>query len=107
MNYPDSWDSFISYLQEASNHVFTPFFCEGGNDRTLLALIGSVVQARAGVSAYEKLCELLKSAENLEAVLNVPLEEGGEAALTLGAVLDMFCQWARACSSSLVCCYKK
>lgn len=95
LDYPENWEAFQNYLQEASKHVFTPFFCEGGNDRTLLALVGSIVEARAGAAAYKKLISTLAAAENLEAVIDLPLGECADGTITLRLVLDMLKQWAK------------
>jgi len=90
----DSFDGVGSYLTEASKYVFSPFFTNGGNDRTLLALIGSVVEAEGGVKAYNKLIAEMRKASTLEEFINVELGAEGGASITVGKVLDMFKDWA-------------
>ncbi len=94
LEYPETWDDFEAYLIESSKHVFTPFFCEGGNDRTLIALLGGIVEARGGAEAYAKLIELLKSAQSLDSVLDEKLGDSADGAITLRSVLDMLKHWA-------------
>ena len=94
LEYPETWEAFEEYLKEASKHVFSPFFCEGSNDRTLLALIGSIVEARCGYESYEKLVETLKSAKNLDEALDVELGTVANGALTIRSILDMLKRWA-------------
>jgi len=80
---------FIEYLNQAKAYVFVPFFMAGGNDRSLLAFIGSIIEAQAGLDAYKKFLEVLKGSADLEAALNVELAPG----YTLATVLDMLQSW--------------
>lgn len=93
LKYPQKWNDFVAYLKEASNHVFTPFFCQGSNDRTLLALIGLVVEARGGEAAYKNLIELLNTNDNLLEIYDQTLCTVEEGPLTIHSILDMFKLW--------------
>lgn len=90
----DSFESFNTYLNEASKHVFSPFFTDGGNDRTLLALIGSIVEAKGGINAYQKLILEMRKASSLDDFINCELGEEGKASLTVAGILDMLKAWA-------------
>ena len=94
LEYPESWSAFVDYLKEASKHVFTPFFCEGKNDRSLLALLGAIVEARTGYQSYNKLIELFKNANSLDDILDVELGKDSEETVTVRLILDMFKDWA-------------
>ena len=92
---PGSWKEFEEYLKESSKHVFTPFFCQGSDDRTLLAFIACIVESRGGLSAYEKLMELLKKSGSLEEKMDVELGQCEDGALTIRLILDMLKNWAQ------------
>lgn len=83
---PYTYDDFIDYLYELKKYVFTPFFCEGGNDRTLFALIGSIVQAVGGFDSYSIFQEQLKKQNSLEQIFDIQLAEN----FCLRNILDDF-----------------
>lgn len=85
----NNFDSFIDYLNNAKSQVFSPFFMAGGNDRNLLAFIGSIIEAQGGVESYKKFLQTLKGAENLESIMNEDLGNN----LTLGKALEMLSKW--------------
>ena len=87
-NVPVSFDSFEKYLSDSKKHVFSPFFCNGAEDRILIDFIGALVEAKGGLSSYKKLIEELRKAETLEEVLDVNLD-----GITLHEVLDMLKGW--------------
>lgn len=85
---PLSFSAFIDYLNESKNYVFSPFFCNGAENRILIDFVGALVQAKAGLNAYNKLIEELRKAKSLEKVIDVDL--GG---ITLRSILDMLQNW--------------
>ena len=87
-----SLNDFTAFLKSAKNVVFSPFFCNGAEDRTLIDLVGALVMAKGGLSSYNKLIEVLKSSDSLEAVLDEKLD-GRE--LTLRSILDMLKTWPK------------
>ncbi len=87
-----SFKGFNDYLNKAKGVVFSPFFCNGAEDRILIDLVGAIVMAKGGLTAYNKLIEELRKAENLEDVLDVNL--GGQG-LKLRSVLDMLKSWPK------------
>ncbi|MBR1639884.1 MAG: hypothetical protein IJ688_10910 [Treponema sp.] len=94
LDFPETWDDLTAYLKEASKHVFTPFICEGSNDRTLLSLLGTIIEARGGLESYQKFIDSLKESDKLEDILEVELGSVEEGKLTLKSVLEMLKQWA-------------
>lgn len=90
----ENYVQFLDYLSTAKDYVFSPFFTNGGDDRTLLALLGSFIEAEGGVTAYENFLDSLKKAESLSDVLDVELGalQKGEK-ITLRSILDMVKNW--------------
>ena len=90
----ENYVQFLDYLSTAKDYVFSPFFTNGGDDRTLLALLGSFIEAEGGVTAYENFLDSLKKAESLSDVLDVELGalQKGEK-ITLRSILDMVKSW--------------
>lgn len=87
---PTSFTAYIDYLNTAKTKVFSPFFCNGAEDRILIDFIGALVLAKGGLKAYNKLIDELRKVESLEALLDVKLN-GKD--LTLRSVLDMLKGW--------------
>lgn len=76
--------TFINYLESSKKKVFSPFFANGGEDRTLLALVGSLVEAYGGVEAYKVFINEIKKNQDFETLLDAPLNAKG---LTLRKVM--------------------
>ncbi len=89
---PVSFTDFNDFLTSAKGAVFSPFFCNGAEDRILIDLTGALVMSKGGLSAYNKLIEELRKAENLESVMDIPLDN---SSLTLRFLLDMLKTWPR------------
>ena len=89
-NIPTSFNSFMNYLNSAKGVVFSPFFCNGAEDRILIDFVGSLVMATGGLKSYNKLIEELKKADDLESVIDVDLDGKN---FTLRQALDMLKQW--------------
>ena len=89
---PGSFSSYKNYLNVAKGKVFSPFFCNGAEDRILIDLIGAVVLAEGGLNAYTKLIDELRKVESLEALLDVKLNDKN---LVLRSVLDMLKEWPK------------
>ena len=88
---PMSFTAFNDYLKAAKSAVFSPFFCNGAEDRIMIDFIGAIVMAQGGLSAYNKLIEELRiNSDNLEAVMDVKLD-GKDC--TLRSILDMLKGW--------------
>ena len=92
VNPQKSFQSFTDFLQESKKYVFSPFFASGNDDRILLALTGSFVEALGGVEAYKNLTELMKNYENLDVFCNIGLNEDG---LCYADVLEMLKIWPK------------
>ena len=91
-NIPMSFTALNEFLNTAKGVVFSPFFCNGAEDRILIDFIGAVVMAEGGLSAYNKLIEELRMAESLDAVINIKLD-GKDC--TLRSILDMLKAWPK------------
>lgn len=89
-NVPSSFASFLNYLNQAKNQVFSPFFCAGADDRVLAALIGCLVEANGGVTAYNNLIKELKDGTSFDVLLDKKL---CSADFTLRSILDMLKSW--------------
>ncbi len=89
---PMSYKSLIDYLNTAKGAVFSPFFCNGAENRILIDFIGALVMAKGGLSSYDKLIEELRKAENLESVIDVVLDGQN---LTLHSILDELTTWPK------------
>ena len=91
-NMPSSLPTFLNYLNQAKNHVFSPFFCAGADDRILTAFVGSLIEAMGGVKAYKNLIAELKNGTDFEELLDKDL---GAPNVTLRSVLDMLKSWPK------------
>ena len=89
---PYSFSSYKEYLKVAKGKVFSPFFCNGAEDRILIDLMGAIVLAEGGLKAYNKLIDELRKVESLEALLDVKLDE---KELTMHSILDMVKEWPK------------
>lgn len=87
---PMNFTAFNDFLNTAKGVVFSPFFCNGAEDRTMIDFIGANVMARGGLKAYNKLIEELRKAESLEDVIDVRLDNKGT---TLRSILDTLKSW--------------
>lgn len=84
-NIEADFNGLLSYLEKSKKYVFSPFFCVGADDRTLLAFIGSLIESFGGRDAYTTFLARLKNEENFETLLDVALDSNG---LSLRSVLD-------------------
>lgn len=91
-NMPSSLPTFLNYLNQAKNHVFSPFFCAGADDRVLTAFVGSLIEAMGGVKAYKNLIAELKNGTDFEELLDKDL---GAPNVNLRSVLDMLKAWPK------------
>ena len=89
-NPPSSFTAFRKFLNSAKGVVFSPFFCNGAEDKILIDFVGAMVMANGGLNAYKKLTEELGKAENLEAVLDIDLNGRN---FTVRSVLDLLKEW--------------
>ena len=87
-----SLNDFVAYLNKAKGVVFSPFFCNGAEDRILIDFVGALVMAKGGLSSYNKLIEVLKTSDSLDDLLDEKLD-GRE--LTLRSILDMLKTWPK------------
>lgn len=91
-NLPSSFPTFLNYLSQAKNQVFSPFFCAGADDRILTAFVGSLIEAMGGIKAYKNLITELKNGTEFEELLDKDL---GSPNVTLRSVLDMLKSWPK------------
>jgi Flp pilus assembly pilin Flp len=91
-NIPSSFPSFLNYLNQAKNHVFSPFFCAGADDRILTAFVGSLLESMGGIKAYKNFITELKNGTDFEELLDKDL---GSPNVTLRSVLDMLKSWPK------------
>ena len=87
---PNSFPGFLNYLSQAKQYVFSPFFCNGAEDKILTAFVGAIIQAIGGESAYNLLIEALRNNTPFEALLDMNL---GLTTFTLRSVLDSLKTW--------------
>ena len=89
---PLNYAGFLNYLEQAKKYVFTPFFCHGGDDRTLCAFVGAMIEAMGGMSAYNNLISKMREESDFEALLDFELNNSG---LSLRYVLDTLKTWPK------------
>ena len=90
MDIPYNFTAYKNFLNVAKGKVFSPFFCNGAEDRILIDFVGALVLAEGGLNAYNKLIDELRKAEDLDTLLDVKLNE---KELTLRSVLAMLKEW--------------
>lgn len=91
-NPPSSFNSFKDFLNSAKGVVFSPFFCNGAEDRVLIDFTGALVMANGGLNAYNKLIDELKKVETLDEIIDVDLNGNN---FNLRQVLDMLKEWPK------------
>lgn len=84
-NIEANFNGFMSYLEKSKQYVFSPFFVVGSDDRTLLALTGSLIESFGGKDAYLTFLSRLKNRTDFETLLDVALDSEG---LSLRSTLD-------------------
>lgn len=89
---PLSYTSFCDFLNSAKGVVFSPFFCNGADNRILIDFLGAIVMGKGGLSSYNKLIEELRKVESLEEIIDVKLDD---KSLTLRSVLDELKTWPK------------
>ena len=87
---PASFKEYQVFLNAAKSKVFSPYFCNGAEDRIMIDFIGALVMAQGGLKAYNKLIDELRINNSLDAVLDVKLDE---KECTLRSILDMLKNW--------------
>lgn len=87
---PVSFKEYQAFLNAAKSKVFSPYFCNGAEDRIMIDFIGALVMAQGGLKAYNKLIDELRINNSLDAVLDVKLDE---KECTLRSILDMLKNW--------------
>ena len=87
---PASFKEYQAFLNAAKSKVFSPYFCNGAEDRIMIAFIGALVMAQGGLKAYNKIIDELRINNSLDAVLDVKLDE---KECTLRSILDMLKNW--------------
>ena len=89
---PNSFPSFLNYISEGKKYVFSPFFCNGADDRILTAFVGAIIQAIGGKRSYDIFIDELRKDTPFMNLLDMNL---GSESLTLRAVLDMLKTWPK------------
>lgn len=92
INPEESFQAFADFLHEASKYAFSPFFAEGSDDKILLALAGSFVQAIGGLNAYKNLINQMQTYDALEDFIDTGLNDDG---FSFGDVLNMLKIWPK------------
>lgn len=87
---PASFKEYQAFLNAAKSKVFSPYFCNGAEDRIMIDFIGALVMAQGGLKAYNKIIDELRINNSLDAVLDVKLDE---KECTLRSILDMLKNW--------------
>ena len=85
-----SFDAYCDFLNKAKDYVFSPFFCNGAEDRILIDYIGALVMAKSGLSAYNNLIKELRNSDDFDALLDVKLDNKD---CSLRSLLDMLKSW--------------
>lgn len=89
---PVTYDDFEDFLKASSGVTFSPFFCNGADNRILIDFIGSIVMGKAGLSVYNNLINELKANDSLDSIIDVKLDGNS---FTLRSVLDMLKSWPK------------
>ena len=89
---PSTYTGLNDFLYAAKDYVFSPFFCNGADNRIFIDFIGALVMGKGGLTAYNKLIEELRKAESLDDVIDVNLDGKG---CTVRSILDMLKNWPK------------
>lgn len=92
---PQTLKDFETYLEKSKKLVFTPFFCAGGDDKTLLALVGAFVESYGGSDSYKDFIQAVQNEPTVKALSKKKFQIAGEKSksFTLIDILDIFRGW--------------
>lgn len=90
---PTSFTDFINYLEVMKDYNFSPFFCVGGDDDILLALLSVVAESLVGKEGYEKFGKLFLENETLEEIIDKSIGNAGIDDVSLRYILDILKTW--------------
>ena len=94
-NLPQSLMELQDYLENSKKQVFSPFFCAGGDDKTLLALVSAFIESYGGSDAYYDFIEAAKKDSSLSSLSKKKLAFASEKSktFTITDILDIFRNW--------------
>jgi len=92
---PKNIIAFEEYLKKMRSYVFSPFFCAGGDDDTLLALVGALVEAFGGGASYDEMINNFMKRPSLAQTIDFQLSKSGNKKdeFTLRSILDLLRSW--------------
>lgn len=93
LDFPQSFYQFEELLNGLKSQVFVPFYCNGGYDSDLLALISSITEACGGTQAYKKLVYLMKEKPELSEIIDTPLVPEEVSYVSLRNTLEILRKW--------------
>lgn len=95
LNFPQNIVELQAYLEKMKSYVFSPFFCAGANDDTLLALVGALVEAFGGTKSYNLMIDNFRKKPSLTQTIDLQLSTTGnkEDEFTIRSVLDLLRGW--------------
>ena len=89
-NMPSNFPLFLKYISDSRSYVFSPFFCNGADDRVFTAFIGNIIEAIGGVKAYKMFVDEIRKGSDFDTIMDLELTDGQ---LTLRKVLDSLKEW--------------
>ena len=89
-NLPSNFPLFLKYINDSKAYVFSPFFCNGADDKVLTAFIGNIIEAIGGVKAYKMFVDEIKKGTDFDTIMDLELTDGE---MTLRKVLDALKEW--------------
>ena len=95
LDFPQTFPEFQDFLKTMKGYTFSPFFCAGSDDDTLLALISTLVESFGGTDSYNQMIENFTRRPTLSQTIDMPLsssKKNGDA-FTLRSILDMIRGW--------------
>lgn len=95
LNFPQSIVEFQSYLEKMRSYTFSPFFANGSNDDTLLALVSAFVEGFGGTESYNLFIQNTTKKPTLAQTIDMQLSVSGNAKdeFTLRSILDVIRGW--------------
>lgn len=95
LDFPQNIVELQDYLEVMKGYVFTPFFCAGGDDDTLIALITTFVESLGGIDSYEEFISLFDKKPSLAQNIDINLAKTNrkEDEFSIRTILDMLRRW--------------
>lgn len=92
---PETFTDLQNYLEKAKDYVFCPFFCNGSDDRTFLALFTVIAESLGGKECYTNLINLISTSDDFDSIFDTKIGSTGKDDISLRYISNIFRSWQK------------